>query len=65
MVAGRVNDGLVLSCTVTVKLPVAVCPRVSLATQVTVVVPMVKLKPEPGEHVTGREPSTASAAVAV
>ncbi len=65
MLAGSVSTGRVVSCTVTVKLPLAVLLWVSLAEQLTVVVAIGKVEPEAGAHVTGREPSTASLAVAV
>ena len=57
--------GLVVSLTVTVNEPVLVFPRVSAAEQLTVVVAIGNVEPEAGVHVTGREPSTRSVAVAV
>ena len=45
--------------------PVAVLPRSSEAVHVTVVVPIGNVEPEAGVHVTEREPSTRSVAVAV
>jgi hypothetical protein len=62
---GNVRVGPVVSCTVTVKLPVDVLPCVSLAEHVTVVVPIGNAEPDAGVHVTGRGPSMASVAVAV
>ena len=59
------TEGLVVSLTVTVKKPVLVLPRVSAAEQLTVVVAIGNVEPEAGVHVTGREPSTRSVAVAV
>lgn len=55
--------GAVVSLTVTLKLPLAVLPRLSAAVQVTVVSPMPKTPPETGEQLTATFPSTASAAV--
>jgi len=49
-----------VSCTVIVKLPVAVLPCVSDAEQFTVVGPKPNVDPDAGLHVTGREPSTLS-----
>lgn len=63
MSAGKVRIGSVVSCTVTLKLPVAVLPRVSDAEQLTAVVPIAKVLPEAGEQVTETGPSTASFAV--
>jgi hypothetical protein len=51
--AGRVNTGGVVSTTVTVNVPVEVLCRVSLAEQLTVVVPRAKVDPEAGRQVTG------------
>lgn len=48
----------------TVKLPLAVFPRVSEAEQFTVVVVIGNVLPEAGTQVTGREPSTMSVAEA-
>lgn len=56
--------GGVVSCTVTVKLPVAVLLRESTAEQFTVVVPNEKVEPDGGPHVTVTEPSTRSEAEA-
>ncbi len=60
-----VGGGGVCAVTVTVKLPLAVLPRVSLAEQLTVVVAIGKVEPEAGVQLTGRGPSTASIAEAV
>lgn len=57
--------GEVVSCTFTVKLPVAVLPAASVAEQFTVVVVIPNVEPEAGVHVTGTGPSTLSVAVAV
>ena len=64
MFDGRVNVGAVVSCTVTVKLPFAVLPRVSDAEQLTVVLVIGNVLPDAGVQVTGRGPSTMSVAVA-
>src|SRR5438094_56368 len=64
MLAGSVREGGVVSRTVTVKLPWAVLACVSVAVQFTVVVPIAKLLPEAGVHVTGRGPSHAAEALA-
>src|SRR2546425_1233326 len=56
--------GGVVSTTVTVKLPPALFPWVSLAEQLTVVVPSGNESPEAGEQLTGRDPSQASKAEA-
>lgn len=61
--AGTVKVGAVVSCTVTVKLPLVVLPRVSDAEQLTVVVVIGKVLPDAGTQVTGRAPSTISLAV--
>ena len=53
------------SVTVTLKLPLAVLPRVSLAVQATLVDPIANVLPDAGAHVTGLAPSTRSRAVAV
>ena len=60
------NVGGVVSTnvTVTVKLALPVFPCVSVALQVTVVVPTGKLLPEAGAHVVGSAPLTLSFAVA-
>ncbi len=65
--AGTVTTGKVLSTrvTVTVKLSLAVFPLLSVAEQLTVVVPIGKVEPEAGEHVTATLPSTRSVAEAV
>jgi hypothetical protein len=55
----------VVSTTVTVKVPVEVLCRVSLAEHVTVAVPRAKVDPETGLQVTDLDPSTVSAALAV
>src|SRR5579884_747327 len=47
-----VITGLVVSRTVTMKLPVAVLPAASVAEQLTAVVPKGKVLPEAGEQVT-------------
>src|SRR5919107_6212809 len=64
MSAGRLRAGGVVSCTFTVKLPVAVFPWASVAEQLTVVEPSGKTSPELASHVTGTAPSTTSRAVA-
>lgn len=53
-----------MSCTLTVKLPLAVFPWLSVAEQFTVVVVIEKVEPDAGEQVTETEPSTMSVAVA-
>ena len=65
--AGEVIEtaGAVVSLTDIVKLPFAVLPDRSVAEQLTVVVAIGNVEPETGLHVTGREPSLASVAVAV
>src|SRR6266852_2614584 len=65
MLAGRVSAGGVVSWTVTVKVPFAVLPWVSVAVQFTVVLPSAKVLPEAGEQLGVTEPSTVSLAVAV
>src|SRR4051812_19070168 len=55
--------GAVVSTTVTVKVALASLPDVSVAEQVTVVVPSANVEPAAGEHMTGRGPSTRSVAV--
>jgi hypothetical protein len=50
--------------TITLNEPVATLPALSDAEQTTVVVPILNLLPEPGEHATGLLPLTASVAVA-
>ena len=64
MLAGSVKLGTVVSCTVTLKLPVAVLPRESDVEQLTTVVAMAKVLPEAGAQVTGTGPSTRSVAEA-
>ena len=61
--ADNVRTGAIVSCTVTLKLPLAVLLLKSDAEQLIAVVPRAKVLPEAGEQVTGREPSTASFAV--
>src|SRR5437899_1207805 len=65
MFAGTVTAGGVVSRTVTVNAPVLVLPWVSAALQLTVVVPIGKVDPDTVLQVTGRRPSTMSAAVAL
>jgi hypothetical protein len=57
---GRESVGATLSSTVTEKLPEAVLPDLSLAAQLTLVVPTGKVEPEAGEHDTLTAPSTES-----
>ena len=64
MFAGRVRIGAVVSVTVTVKLPLAVLLRKSVAEQFTEVTPTRNVLPEAGEQVTETEPSTRSEAEA-
>lgn len=64
MSAGTETEGLVVSCTTTWKVALPGFPCVSVALQVTVVVPIPKVDPEPGEHEGVRLPSTASLAEA-
>ena len=52
ILAGHVITGFSRSCTVTVKLQRLVFPLPSVATQVTVVSPMLNRVPEAGEHTT-------------
>ncbi len=54
---GRVSDGGVVSCTVTVNEPVAVRPPLSVTEQLTVVVPSGKTDPEAGLQFGVRAPS--------
>src|SRR2546426_941972 len=61
MSVGRVNFGAV-SCTVTMKLPLAVLPCASVAEQLMGVLPIGKMLPEPGEQLTAMVPSTRSLA---
>jgi hypothetical protein len=63
--AGSVNAGGVVSATVTLNEAEPVLPWVSVAVQVTVVVPSANVKPLAGAQVTGRTPSTLSVAEAV
>jgi len=65
ILGGSVSTGGVVSPTVTVKLPLALFPRESVAEQVTVVVPGGKFEPEAGEQVMGTGPSTRSFAETV
>ena len=54
-----------MSCTFTVKLPLARFPAVSCAEQLTVVVPRANVLPEAGKQIGDMEPSTRSVADAV
>jgi hypothetical protein len=65
MSAGQVKSGAVVSRTVTEKLHVAVLPPLSVAVQVTVVVPIGKVLPLAGLHVTVGFGSHASEPLAV
>jgi len=56
--------GGVVSCTVTMKLPLDVLPALSVAEQVTTVTPRGNVEPDAGEQVTGSGPSTLSVALA-
>src|SRR5204863_355545 len=62
---GTVSAGAVVSCTVTLNVPVAVLPWASVAEQVTVVVPRSNVDPDAGEHDGVIAPSTMSVAVGV
>jgi hypothetical protein len=63
MSAGTDTTGLVVSCTVMVKgVPLRVFPAVSVAVQVTLVVPNAKSEPEAGEQVRDNIPLKASVA---
>src|SRR5512132_1851844 len=62
---GRFSDGPVVSCTVTVKLPVAVFPTLSVAEQFTVAVAIGNVSPEFASQLTATEPSTMSVAEAL
>jgi len=62
--ACAVTVGAVTSWTVTLKLALPVWPAVSVAEQVTFVVPKPKVLPEAGVQVVARAPSTLSEAVA-
>jgi hypothetical protein len=64
MSPGTVTTGGVFCWTVTAKNPVAVFPALSVAEQVTLVVPSGNAEPEAGVQVTGTEPSTRSEAEA-
>jgi hypothetical protein len=64
MLAGQVITGFSVSLTVTVKVQVAVLPELSVAVQVTVVVPLGKVEPEGGLQTTVT-PGQLSAAVGV
>ena len=64
MPLGTFMNGGFVSCTVIVKVPVAVLPLVSDAEQVTVVGPKGNVAPDAGLQVTGRCPSTLSFAEA-
>jgi hypothetical protein len=61
--SGAVTTGGVVSATVTVKLPLAVLPRASVAEQLTVVVAMPNI-PAAGAQLTEMAPSTMSVALA-
>jgi hypothetical protein len=63
--AGTVTTGPVVSATVTVKVAAPVLLLVSVAVHVTVVGPNGNVDPLAGAHVTTRDPSTTSVAVAV
>jgi hypothetical protein len=58
-------EGAVVSCTLILKDADAVFPCVSIAEQLTIVVPIENVEPEDGEQVGVIEPSTLSVAVAV
>jgi hypothetical protein len=62
MFAGVVSVGGVDSLTVTVNEFFPTLPVVSVAVQLTVVVPIGNVDPDAGVHVTGTEPSTGSVA---
>src|SRR5580658_5331419 len=64
MFAGTATTGGVVSATVTAKLALDALPAASLAVHMTVVVPMAKVLPDGGLHVTGSVPSTMSVALA-
>jgi len=59
--AGTVSAGGVVSTTVTVKLALAVLPAISLAAQVTVVVPRWSVEPEGGVHAKVATPTSSVA----
>ena len=65
MLAKAAITGAVVSCTVTVKLPVLTFPASSVAEVFTVVVPMAKVDPLAGVAVTVGVASPASVAVGV
>src|SRR5262245_13022415 len=65
MLAGRVSTGGDVSTTVTLKLPEAVLPAVSVAEQLTVVAPRANVLPEDGAHVTVGLRGSVSVALAV
>ena len=65
MSAGNVNAGGVVSTTVTLKLAVPVFPFVSVAVQLTVVIPSGKVVLESGEHDWEATASSGSLAEAV
>src|SRR5205809_559790 len=64
MLPGTVMLGAVVSCTVILKLLLAVLPPPSVAVTITVVSPSGKREPEAGEEVTDTAPSTRSEALA-
>src|SRR5436190_6317368 len=59
---GRLRVGAVVSCTVMLNEPLLALPRVSVAEQITVVVPSENVSPEVASQVTGTDPSTRSVA---
>jgi hypothetical protein len=63
--AGPVTTGAVVSCTVTVKLPVAVFPALSVALAFTVVVPIGNVLPLAGRKLLVATPLPVSLALAV
>ena len=65
MLAKAAITGAVVSCTVTVKLPVLTFPASSVAEVATVAVPMAKVDPLAGLQTTVTAPSTLSVAVGV
>ena len=62
MSPGSTKTGAWVSLTVTLKVLLALLPRVSCAEQVTVVLPIGNVAPETGKHPTTRLPSTVSVA---
>jgi hypothetical protein len=64
MSAGQLTFGASLSCTVTVKLHEPALPELSVAVQVTVVVPFENVEPDAGEQLGMIGPSQLSVAVA-